>query len=115
MVLALTTCSGPLPVKMAEFSVLFCSVSVPLSVPVVDGLVMAGEVSVLFVSVSAVPRNTNVSLASCRVHVRAAVTEPVSELLNPPLLKLCGKGKVVGPAKVLVPVKVLVVSSAGKV
>lgn len=78
-------------------------------------MLIVGEVSVLFVSVSVVPRKTNVSDASCKVQVRAAVTEPVIELLKPPFVRVCGKGKLVGPEKLLVPVQLLVVSSAAKV
>jgi len=67
--------------------------------------------TVLLVNTSVVARNTNVSLASCNVHVRAAVTVPASELVNPLFVRLCGNGSVVDPVKVLVPVKVLLAAT----
>ena len=68
----------------APVRVLFPSVSVPPSVPVVVGLLTEGEVSVLLLSVSVVERNTKVSEASCSVQVRGAVVEPVRVWVKPP-------------------------------
>jgi len=53
---------------------------VPVNAPPMAAPLMVGDVSVLFVSVSVVARPTNVSEASCTVHVRAAVGEPVSSI-----------------------------------
>jgi hypothetical protein len=80
--------------------------------PVNVALEILGEVRVLFVRVSGVFLNTKVSLASCKVHVRAAVSvTAVSWWVNPFLSRFNGSVVVRLPGVVNEPVTVRLVKN----